>query len=259
MESDAHTPGGFLSPELAHLIEIAAETFPADRPDSLEICTFCCMSEEREAEILRQPRMEVSTRMAADWLDSAFIDNPDGKSAFLWLLPAIARSLARGEELLACGTELAFARASRTGWPIHSWTPVQQDWTTSFARLLLNARCDQEFPEIDSFSCMFATAGMPVETLVDCIKSIPLDRFAIAIARDMELREEIGSSPFWEDEIAPHEAFTKAISEWFESEELKEAVITLMDGDISDELREALWLFPWKTTHYDDKAWPDHS
>ncbi|MBI1492935.1 hypothetical protein [Halocynthiibacter styelae] len=254
MESDAHTPGGFLSPELAHLVEIAPETFPASRPDSLEVCTFCCMSEEREAEILRQPRMDVSTQMLEDWLGSAFGDNPDGKTTFLWLLPAIARSLAQGEDPLACGIPLAFARASRTDWPIHSWTTPQQNWIQSFATHLLNARCEYARPEIDGFSCMFAMAGMPVGTLVNCIKTIPLDRFAIAIARDMELREDMGSSPFWEDEIAPHEAFTKAISEWFESEDLKGHVITLMDGDISDELLEALWLYPWKTGHYYDKA-----
>ncbi len=105
---------------------------------------------------------------------------------------------------------------------------------------------------------MFLTAGMPVKTAINCIKQLPLPQLAIAIARDIEQHEPIGSSPFWRDKSARHEAFTTAISEWFESEELKEAVITLMDGEVSDELLEALWLFPWKTAHYDDTPRPDH-
>ncbi len=141
MESDAHIPGDFLSPELAHLIEIAPEIFPANRPGNLEICTFCCMSEEREAEILRQPRTAVPTDFLGQWLGAAFSNTDQGRDVFFWLLPSIAAALARGEEVSICGDEITLARGTRSGHPVSTWNDQQQSWFSDFALHLLSARC----------------------------------------------------------------------------------------------------------------------
>lgn len=236
----------FLSPKLEELSNRAIDLFPAERPASLQVCTFCCMEPETEQDILKSARDCISTDMLSEWLVAAFNDAPEGAPVFFWFLPSIAKYLAQGHEIFFCGTELALGRALTTKTPIENWNDEQQSWMQDFATSLLAVHCQQRAPDLDTFLCMFLSGGMCAEMAITCLKQLPLADFAIAMNRDIERGTLIGSSAFWEPELEQSTRFLASLSDWFQSETLADELLAMAcQPDASAELMQATAWFPW--------------
>lgn len=210
----------YLSPELGDIVVRAERVFSRPAPDTLGVCTGCCMAPKVEKAILATPVSKITAEQLTEWYGAAFASDI-GFGVLQWLMPAILRHLAQDTDVsFTFGREVAFKRcAQTTRWP--GWPESQAALFADFARAYLDARLDLPMPELDETFCMFSHAGLPMQALTDQLESTPLLRLARALLADFDWAMPVfGANAFWDDHAAARE-----IAAWFARPALRESLI----------------------------------
>lgn len=225
------------------LVEQAYRIFDYPTPVSTDVCQWCCMEPEIEADFFNPPIRALPLHYVQDWFFAAC--NPTGIAKATWgyLLPRILEILAADEEISFVGREVSLNRFE-TGNP-RMWSEEEWSVLDGFQHAYLAREIRRTDEYLDATICMFGVAGWSLESLLGQVSAASDAELAERFwndwcARRTPGREGVWIDTFWDQSTKPAywgKAAKNALSGFYTSRQLYERMAGLaLAGDTQPDL-----------------------
>lgn len=197
------------------------------------------MPAETETRILRTPIRQLAPADVHDWYYAAYAPTI-AATELRWITPRTMDLMAQGEDACGLGNELVFARCEQTGKP-DTWPAPERAVLHDYAAALIQARAQQDWPDLDTYFCMVSKAHIPMPHLTGALDSLPPATLARALLAQFEDGPiSFGASTFWGSPDGHHERDIAQLDAHFASKTMADRFNTAI-LTANDEESEVLW------------------
>ena len=213
------------------LIEEAYLVFAGPKPDDVDVCTHCFMTQATAEDFFRPNIAELPLDYLREWFGAAYPAGGVNQLIWAYLLPRTLEVIAMGEEPDVNGIELSLSRFD-TGNPGH-WSAAQWSVLDRFRGQFLNTAPSRHHA-LDETLCMFRRGGWQLDDLLAQVLAMPDEDIVGRLWQDwcdgFGAYGYVSTTNFWQTADAAR------VRDFYESDALRNRLesIALSDSAVAD-------------------------
>lgn len=219
-----------LTTEIQELIKEAYSLFDFPVKGRLNLCTPCCISEERMQELITTPIEQLSLPAIYDYTDAVNYDEEGYEIKHF--LPRILELIAMGEKIHH-STELFMQRCH---FKRPCWTKIELDFMHRFSmEFIKNVLSTGEGYDVDNamnYILMFDLAGLPTEHLLNIwedMLSSTLSAFKHFV--DFMYYDIDANTNAYKNSFSVNLGFNQQINDWVKNSKLVEKIHSIIEEE----------------------------